>query len=404
MVIVCDMWLTGTDIPCLHTLYVDKPMRGHNVIQAISRVNRVFSDKPHGLIVDYIGIGEELRAATATYTQGGGSGEPAPDINERARPAFFEAIEAVRARLPEGQDWGGWRKLSRIEFEDLHSLAYGWLAEDDDLRDEFLDAVVRLTNAFLLVKHLDDCRVFADEVICYQRIRGQVGKTKPGGATATRDLDRAVRNLVDDHVESEGVVDIFKLAGIDKPDISILDEKFLQTWKGRPLEDLRLKLLERLLRDEIADRERQNLVKARSFQQMLEAMLIKYHNRVIDAAAIVEEMIRMRREMDADAKRAAELGLGEDELAFYDAIVEVQASATETPVLRDIVHDVVGAIKRNLKVDWTEPHREDVRAAIRSAVRRALRRRGVSAEDIEVVTERVMAQAEALYGEWPSAA
>lgn len=404
MVIVCDMWLTGTDIPCLHTLYVDKPMRGHNVIQAISRVNRVFSDKPHGLIVDYIGIGEELRAATATYTQGGGKGEPAPDVSERARPAFFEALEVVRGCLPEGRDWGGWRKLSRIEFEDLHSLAYGYLAEDDDLRDEFLDAVLRLTNAFLLVKHLDDCRVFADEVICYQRIRGQVGKTKPGGTTATRDLDRAVRNLVDDHVESEGVVDIFKLAGIDKPDISILDEKFLQTWKGHPLEDLRLKLLERLLRDEIADREQRNLVKARSFQQMLEAMLIKYHNRVVDAAAIVEEMIRMRRAMDADARRAAELGLGEDEVAFYDAIAEVRGSTTETPVLRDIVHDVVGAIKRNLKVDWTEPHREDVRAAIRSAVRRALRRRDLSAEEIEIVTERVMAQAKALYGEWPSAA
>jgi type I restriction enzyme R subunit len=404
MVIVCDMWLTGTDIPCLHTLYVDKPMRGHNVIQAISRVNRVFSDKPHGLIVDYIGIGEQLREATATYTRGGGNGDPAPDLAEQARPAFFEAIDAVRECLPSGHDWGAWRRLSRIQFEDLHSLAYGHLTADDELRDHFLEAELRLTNAFLLVKHLDDCRAFADEVICYQRIRGQVGKTKPGGAEATRDLDRAVRDLVDDHVESEGVVDIFKLAGIDKPDISILDEKFLQTWKDRPLEDLRLRLLERLLHDEIVLHERRNLVKARSFQQMLEQMLTKYHNRVIDAAAIVEEMIRMRRAMEADARRATELGLGEDELAFYDAIAELRGSVVAMPVLRDVVHDVVTAIKRNLKVDWTEPHREDVRAAIRTAVRRALRKRDLGPEEIAVLTERVMAQAEALYAQWPVAA
>jgi type I restriction enzyme R subunit len=404
MVIVCDMWLTGTDIPCLHTLYVDKPMRGHNVIQAISRVNRVFSDKPHGLIVDYIGIGEELREATATYTRGGGTGDPAPDIGERGRPAFFAALEAVRDCLPPGNDWGAWRQLSRIEFEDLHSLAYGYLTADDELRDRFLDAELQLSNAFLLVKHLDDCRGFADELICYQRVRRQVGKTRPGPAESTRDLDRAVRDLIDDHVESEGVVDIFRLAGIEKADISILDDKFLQTWKGRPLEDLRLKLLEKLLRDEISVRESQNLVKARSFRDMLETMLAKYHNRVIDAAAIVEEMIRMRHEMDADAMRATELGLGADELAFYDVIAQLRGNATEVAVLRDLVHDVVGAIKRNLKVDWTAPHRDDVRAAIRAAVRRTLRKRDVGEGEVDAIVERTMAQAEALYAEWPLAA
>jgi type I restriction enzyme R subunit len=191
MVIVCDMWLTGTDIPCLHTLYVDKPMRGHNVIQAISRVNRVFRDKPHGLVVDYIGIGDELRDATETYTRGGGAGEPAPNIGEEARPTFFACLDDVRACLPAGHQWGAWRKLSRIEFEDLHALAYGHLTADDALRDRFLEVERRLTNAFLLVKHLDDCRIYADEVICCQRIRGQVGKTLQPRAAATRDLDRA---------------------------------------------------------------------------------------------------------------------------------------------------------------------------------------------------------------------
>jgi len=403
IVIVCDMWLTGTDIPCLHTLYVDKPMRGHNVIQAISRVNRVFRGKPHGLIVDYIGIGDELREATETYTRGGGHGDPAPDVGEQARPAFQTCLAEVRDCLPPGRDWGAWRKLTRIDFEDLHSLAYGHLGADEALRDHFVEAELRLTNAFLLVKHLDDCRVYADEVICFQRIRAQVKKTlQPRGPT--RDLDRAVRDLVDDHVESEGVVDIFKLAGIEKPDISILDEQFLATWKGRPLEDLRLKLLERLLHDEIALRERKNLVKARSFRELLEATLLKYHNRVITAAQVIEEMIRIRRSLDTDARRAADLGLGEDELAFYDAIAAVHPHVAEVPILRDLVHDVVGAIRRNLKVDWTAPHRGDVKAAIRAAVRRTLRNRDVQAEDLEVFVERIMAQAEALYSEWPQAA
>lgn len=401
--IVCDMWLTGTDIPCLHTLYVDKPMQGHNVIQAISRVNRVFRDKPHGLVVDYIGIGEELSDATKTYTKGGGKGEPAPDVTEQAWPVFVACLDEVRQCLPAGLAWGAWRGLSRIEFEDLHALAYGHLSANEDLRDAFLAAELRLTHAYLLVKHLDRARPFVDELICYQRIRGQVAKTL-GPKGTTRDLDKAVRDLVDDHVASDGVVDIFKLAGIERPDVSILDENFLQNWKGKPLENLRLKLLERLLHDEIVMRERKNLAKARSFRELLEATLRKYHNRVIDAAAVIEEMIRMRKAMDADALRAAQLGLGEDELAFYDALGATWQDAAKTPMLRDLVHDVVRVIKANLKVDWTSPHRDDVQAAIRAAVKRVLRRRELSADQIDGLLNSVMEQAKALYADWPLAA
>src|SRR5262249_2526973 len=160
IVIVCDMWLTGTDIPCLNTLSIDKPMAGHNMIQAISRVNRVFRDKPHGLIVDYIGIGDELRAATGKYTQSGGQGDPAPNVEEKAVPAFHGCLSDVRALLPPGKNYGGWRKMSRIQFEDLTQATLGTLADDDQRREHFLQAELRLTNAFLLVKHLDDCRVF----------------------------------------------------------------------------------------------------------------------------------------------------------------------------------------------------------------------------------------------------
>jgi type I restriction enzyme R subunit len=405
MIIVCDMWLTGTDIPCLHTLYVDKPMRGHNMIQAISRVNRVFRDKPHGLIVDYIGIGDELREATNRYSQGGGEGEPAPEIEEKARPLFLACLEQVRKLLPDEQSTQApkWRALSRIDLEDLYAFVYGYLAEEEDRRDEYLQAEMRLTAAFLLVKHLDNCRAHADEVIFHQRVRKQLSKATPGRKPKV-DLETAVRDLVDDAVESEGVVDIFKAAGIDKPDISILDDDFLQTFKDRKHENLRVKLLEQLLRDELQRRQRQNLAKSRSFRELLEKTLQRYHSRIIDAAAVVEEMIKMRKEMEASDARARELGLAEDELAFFDAVSENYETVYDQPFLRDLVHEVVQTIKRNLKVDWTEPHRDDVRAAIRAAVKRVLRKKDVKSEDFEPFIERFMAQAEALYAGWPVAA
>ncbi|UQA58584.1 type I restriction endonuclease subunit R [Polyangium aurulentum] len=405
MVIVCDMWLTGTDIPCLHTLYIDKPMRGHNMIQAISRVNRVFRDKPHGLIVDYIGIGDELREATDRYAKGGGKGDPAPNVDEKARPLFFECLETARKLLPAAQaaQAPNWRRLSRIELEDLYAFVYGYLADDGERRDEFLQAELRLTTAFLLVKHLDDCRGHADEVIFFQRVRKQLSKATPG-RKPKRDLEAAVRDLVDDAVESEGVVDIFKSAGIERADVSILDDKFLQTFKDGKHENLRLRLLEKLLLDEIQRRQKRNLAKAKSFRELLERTLQRYHSRIIDAATVVQEMIKMRQEMDAGDARAKALGLAEDELAFYDAVSDNYETVYDQPFLRDLVHDVVQTIKKNLKVDWTAPHRDDIRSAIRAAVKRVLRRKNVKSDDFEPFIDKFMAQAEALYAEWPLAA
>jgi len=403
MVIVCDMWLTGTDIPCLHTLYVDKPMKGHNMIQAISRVNRVFRDKPHGLIVDYIGIGDELRDATAKYTKGGGRGEPAPQLDKEAVPLFWECLENVRALLPEGIDYGDWRRLPHIGLEDRYALIYGTLTDDEQLRDEFLQTELRLTSSFLLVKHLDQCRPFADEIIFYQRVRKQIKKTMPG-RKADIDVERAVRDLVDDSVESEGVVDIFDTAGIDKPDISILDDDFLQTFKDKPYQNLRLKLLEKLFRDEITLKLAKNLAKSQSFRERLEETLRKYHNRLIDAAAVIQAMLEMRKEWVADDERAQELGLEEEELAFYDAVATNFESIYGNELLASLVHDVVQTIKRNLKVDWTEPHRDDIKASIRAAVKRVLRNRNIKADDLEPFIKYIMEQAEALYSDWPMVA
>ena len=324
IVIVCDMWLTGTDIPCLHTLYIDKPMRGHSMIQAISRVNRVFRDKPHGLIVDYIGIGDELRDATAKYSQGGGQGSPAPNLDETARPLFLQCLADIRATLPPG-DYAAWRGLSAIALEDLYALVYGTLADTDERRDAFLQSELRLTNAFLLVKQLDDLRGHADEVIFYQRVRKQLGKALAKKA-AKKTLDAAVRDLVDDSVQSEGVIDIFAAAGIDRLDISILDDAFLQTFKDRPHENLRLKLLEQLVHDQLKLLAKRNPTKAKSFRDMLEKTLQRYHSRLVDAAAVVQAMIEIRKEMEGDARRAKLLGLADEEIAFYDAVAENYAT------------------------------------------------------------------------------
>lgn len=403
IVIVCDMWLTGTDIPCLHTLYVDKPMRGHNMIQGISRVNRVFRDKPHGQIVDYIGIGDQLREATATYTRGGGKGDPAPEVGPVARPEFMRLLGEIRNLLPEGHDYGEWRRMTRIEMEDLYALVYGHLADDDGLRDPFLLTEKRLTAAFLLVKHLPDCRAHADQVIFCQRVRKQITKALPGKKPKL-DLETAVRDLVDDSIASGEVVDIFKSAGLERADISILDDDFLQTFKDRPQENLRLKLLEKLVRDEIVLRQRKNVAKARSFRELLEATLKRYHQRIIDAAVVVKAMLEIKKDMEAGDARAEELGLKSEEVAFYDAVAARAADVYEQPFLCDLVHDIVQSIKRSLKVDWTEPHREAVKAEVRAAVKRVLRGRGVQREHFDMILSSIMAQAEALYRDWPLAA
>jgi type I restriction enzyme R subunit len=401
IVIVCDMWLTGTDIPCLHTLYIDKPMRGHNMIQAISRVNRVFRDKPHGLIVDYIGIGDELREATDKYSKGGGEGEPAPEISELARPVFLDLIEQTRAALPTGKSYGAWRKLSRIALEDLYALVFGTLADDDQKREQFLKLEMRLTRAFLLVKHLDDCRCYADEVIFYQRARNQLQKTLPG-KKISKSVEKAVRDLVDDSIQTDGVVDIFKVAGIEKADVSILDEKFLQTFKDKKYENLRLKLLEKLINDELGLRRRRNLAKNKSFRDLLEKTLQRYHQRVIDAAAVVKAMIQIQKEINADDERAKKLDLSDEELAFYDAVAENKAAVYDEPFLRELIHAVVVTIKRNLKVKWTE--RAEIVAAVRSAVKKVLFKQNVREEDFEPFLERIMQQAVALFEDYPSAA
>jgi type I restriction enzyme R subunit len=407
IVIVRDMWLTGTDIPCLHTMYVDKPMKGHSLMQAIARVNRIFRDKPGGLVVDFIGIGDELKEATKKYTQSGGRGDPAPDISKEANAAFLQALESVRDLVPElpvGQSYGSWRSLPNIDFEDLFVRCCGHLTETDELRDDFLVAEAKLNSAFSLVNHLPDCIGYADEVVFYQLLRKQLLKTTSGPGPGDEEKAKAVRELLDRSIESKGVVDIFAAAGIEKADISILDETFLEEFKSHEQQNLRVKLLAKILADEIRVREKMNLAKYRSFKEMLEETLQKYHNRAIQAADVVRVMLEIRKDIDNEAARSKMLNLTPEEIAFYDAVAANISNLFDEKTLCDLIRDVVKSVKKNLKVDWTKPHREDVKAGVRAAVKTVLRKRGVKRELLDTLAEKVIVQAEAMFKDWPLAA
>lgn len=408
LAIVCDMWLTGTNIPCLHTLYIDKPMKGHNLMQAIARVNRVFRDKPAGLVVDYIGIGTELKKATKRYTDQGFD-EPTEELEEAAFGQFEQALSAVRETLPEGtdkDDIAGWRDLSKIDFEDFVGRLYDFYLETDDRRDDFLKKEKRLRKAHSLIQHREEVEDYADEVAFYQFVRTQLKRTKEGGGGDGRDEDEdraaAIRDLVERSIDAEEAVDIYEAAGLDKPDISILDEEFLEEFKsGDGRENLRIKVLEKLLQDEIQVRKRENLEKYRSLQEILEETLEKYRRNAITAAEVMKELVEIKKEAMEEDDRMEEYDLSNEEIAFLDAIDGVREDAYDMDFLCDLVREIVDVVKSNVEVDWTKPHRENVRAGVRSAVKRVLRRNEVDGDDMQAVQEEIMEQAESLYGDWP---
>jgi len=294
--------------------------------------------------------------------------------------------------------------MPNIAFEDLFLECCGHLTETDELRDDFLAAEARLNSAFSLVNHLPDCIGYADEVVFYQMLRKQLNKATSGPSPKDGETAKAVRDLLDRSIESKGIVDIFSAAGIDKPDISILDDKFLEEFKSHKFANLRLQLLTKILKDELGHQHKKNVVKYKSFKQMLEDTLQKYHNRAIQAADVVRVMIQIKKDMEQEEARAKELGLSGEEKAFYDAVAANAATLYDQQFLCDLVREIVQAVKKNLKVDWTKPHREDVKAGVRAAVKTVLRRRGVKAEHLESLTKQVLSQAEAMFKDWPLAA
>ena len=401
VVIVRDMWLTGFDAPSLHTMYVDKPMRGHGLMQAIARVNRVFRDKPGGLVVDYLGLAHELKEALATYTESGGTGKTAIDQAE-AVAIMLEKYE-VCCGLFHGFSWSLWVTGAPRERLSLLPAAQEHILAQEEGRDRLLKIVQELSQAFALAVPHEEALRIRDDVAFFQAVRAVLAKRAPGEPKSEEELDHAIRQIVSKAVAPEGVVDIFAAAGLQKPDISILSEEFLAEVRGMPHRNLAVELLRKLLSGEIRTKRRKNIVQARSFAEMLEESIRRYQNRAIEAAQVIEELIALAKKMrEADA-RGESLGLSEDEVAFYDAL-ETNDSAVKVlgdQALRTIARELVATVRKNVTIDWTV--RENVRAQLRVLVKRVLRKYGYPPDKQEKATQTVLEQAEALCPEWATA-
>ena len=398
IVLVRDMWLTGFDAPCLHTMYVDKPMRGHGLMQAIARVNRVFRDKPGGLVVDYLGLAHELKRALATYTESGGTGKTALN-QEEAVAVMLEKYE-ICCGLFHGFDRSKWTTGTPQERLGLLPAAQEHILAQENGKDRCVQSVRELSQGFALaVPHEEAIRV-RDDVVFFQAVQSVLAKRSPAEARPEEDLDHAVRQIVSRAVVSKGVIDIFAAAGLEKPDISILSDEFLAEVRGMPQRNLAVDLLQKLLKGELATRRKKNVVQARSFAEMLEQTLRRYQNRAVEAAQVIEELIQLARELREATARGEKLGLSEDELAFYDAL-ETNDSAVQVlgdETLRAIAQELVETVRGNVTIDWTL--RENVRANLRRLVKRTLRRYGYPPDKQEKATRTVLEQAEVLSSDW----
>ena len=401
MVLVRDMWLTGFDAPSLHTMYVDKPMRGHGLMQAIARVNRVFRDKPGGLVVDYLGLAHELKHALATYTESGGTGRTALD-QEEAVAVMLEKYEVCSA-LFHGFDRSRWVSGTPAERLGLLPAAQEHILSQENGKDRCGRAVRELSQAFALaVPHGEAIRI-RDDVAFFQAVQSVLAKRAPADARPEEELDHAVRQIISRAVAPEGVVDIFAAAGLPKPDISILSDEFLVEVRDLPQRNLAVELLQKLLKGELASRRRKNVVQARSFAEMLELTLRRYQNRSVEAAQVIEELIQLARELREANARGERLGLSEDELAFYDAL-EANDSAVQVlgdETLHAIARELVETVRGNVTIDWTL--RENVRANLRRLVKRILRKHGYPPDRQEKATRTVLEQAEVLSAGWATA-
>lgn len=398
LVIVRDMWLTGFDCPSLHTMYVDKPMRGHGLMQAIARVNRVFGDKPGGLVVDYLGLAHELKKALATYTESGGTGRTAIDQDE-AVAVMLEKYEICRD-LFHGFDWSKWTSGSPQERVRVLPAAQEHVLRQKDGKERCLRAVKELSRAFSLAVPHEDALQIRDDLAFFQAVQSVLAKRLSGSARSDEELDQSVQQIISRAVASEGVVDIFEAAGLERPDISILSDEFLAEVRGMPHRNLAVEMLQKLLKGEIRTRKKKNIVQARSFAEMLEHTLRRYQNRAIEAAQVIEELIELAKSLREADRRGEALGLSEEELAFYDAL-ETNDSAVQVlgdNTLREIARELVETVRNNVTIDWTI--RENVRAQLRVLVKRVLRKHGYPPDRQEKATQTVLAQAEELSEQW----
>jgi type I restriction enzyme, R subunit len=399
LVIVRDMWLTGFDAPSMHTLYVDKPMQGHGLMQAIARVNRVWGDKPGGLVVDYLGLADNLRKALATYTQAGGQGETAVNQAE-AIALMLEKLEACRDFF-HGFDYGKFLHGNRFERLMIipHALEHVYASEDG--RDRMVDLVAALEKAFGLALGTDEAMIARDEVAFFQTIKAAVLKSSVATAGRSRiDVETALRQLVSKALVADRVIDVFEAAGLKKPDVSILSEDFLVEIKDLPQKHLAVELLQKLLNDDLKVRRKKNVVQSEAFSDKLEKTIHRYRNRAIETVQVIEELIGLAKDMKSASKRGVHLNLSDDELAFYDAL-ETSDSAVAIlgdDVLTKIARELTQTIRNSVTLDWTA--KETVRAKLRTLVRRQLKKHGYPPDKTEKAVDTVLKQAELLAADW----
>jgi type I restriction enzyme, R subunit len=402
LVIVRDMWLTGFDVPCLHTMYVDKPMHGHGLMQAIARVNRVFKDKEGGLIVDYLGLADQLKKAMANYTQAGGKGQPTFD-QEAAVRKMTEHFDVVKGIL-HGFDYAKHLTGKPAERVQLVKNAADYIIPQENGKSRYLSSVSALSRAFALSVPHEKAMALREEIGFFQTVRGTLIKT-----TLTDDeqknpevVESAARQIVSRSVSSDEVIDIFSVAGLGRPDISILSDEFLEEVRRLPQKNLAIEALRKLLNDQLKTQSKKNLVQSRLFSDMLQKTIQKYQNRSLDTAEIIAELVNLAKNMREAQSRGDKLKMSDEEIAFYDAL-EVNDSAVKVlgdETLRQIALELVDAVRKNASIDWTV--KESVRAKMRAIVKRILRAHGYPPDKQEQATLTVLAQAELLCKDWVS--
>lgn len=395
LVIVRDMWLTGFDAPCCHTMYIDKPMKGHNLMQAIARVNRVFKNKPGGLVVDYIGIANELKAALKTYTDAKGKGDPTHNSAE-ALAVLLEKMDIVRGMM-HGFDY------SAFETQPLELLVpvANHILGLKDGKTRFLDTMLAVTKAFSLCGTLDEAAPLRKEIAFFSAIKAAITKfTTVDKKRSDAEKNSALKQILDNAITSDGVDDIFALAGLDKPNIGLLSDEFLEDVRQMESRNLAVELLEKLLRDEVKARARNNVVQEKKYGDRLLETLRRYHNRAIETAQVIEELIQMAKEFKAALEREAALGLSHDEIAFYDALANNESAVRELgdETLKKIAAELTEKLRASTTIDWQV--RESVRAKLRILVRRCLQRWKYPPDQQSDAVELVLKQAESLSNEW----
>ena len=401
LVIVRDMWLTGFDAPCCHTMYIDKPMKGHNLMQAIARVNRVFKDKPGGLVVDYIGIANELKQALKTYTDSKGKGAPTHSAEE-AFAVLQEKLDIIHGMFAKGPQGDGF-DYSGFETQ-AHKLLIGaanYILGLPDGKKRFLDTVLAMTKAYSLCGTLDEARALQKEIAFLSAVKAAITKATSVDHKRTQaEKNSALKQILDNAIVAEGVDDVFALCGLDKPNIGLLSDEFLEDVRQMPYRNLAVELLEKLLKDDIKAKTRNNVVQEKKYADRLQETLRKYNNRAIETAQVIEELIAMAKQFQEEMAREAELGLNPDEIAFYDALANNESAVRELGdvILKKIAVEITDKLRKSTTVDWQV--RESVRARLRILVRRTLQRYKYPPDQAPEAVELVLKQAEVLSNGW----